>query len=46
MFAIAAGICGYMIYIILEKEEERTVAFTRFKHNRKMGVQEAPTFKI
>lgn len=46
LFAIAAGVCGYMIYLILEKEEERTVAYTRLKYNRKMGIQETPTFRI
>ncbi len=35
-----------MLYLILEKEEERTVAYTRLKYNRKMGIQETPTFKI
>jgi len=42
----AAGVCGYMIYLILQKEEERTVAYTRLKYNRRMGIQEAPTFKL
>ena len=46
LFATAVGICGYMIYIVLEKEEERTVAYTRLKYNRRMGIQEAPVFKI
>lgn len=46
LFATAVGICGYMIYIVLEKEEERTVAYTRLKYNRRMGIQETPVFKI
>jgi hypothetical protein len=35
-----------MIYMLLEKEEERTVAYTRLKYNRRMGIQETPTFRI
>jgi hypothetical protein len=46
MFSLAACICSYMIYIILQKEEERTVAYTRMKYNRQMGINETPTFKI
>ena len=46
MAMLAMGVCGYMIYLILMKEEERTVAYTRLKYNRKMGIQETPTFKI
>lgn len=46
LFATAVGICGYMIYVVLEKEEERTVAYTRLKYNRRMGIQETPVFKI
>jgi hypothetical protein len=46
LFVTAAGVCGYMIYLILQKEEERTVAYTRLKYNRRMGIQEAPTFKL
>lgn len=46
LFATALGVCGYLIYILLEKEEERTVAYTRLKYNRRMGIQEAPTFRI
>jgi hypothetical protein len=40
------GVCGYMVYILLEKEEERTVAYTRLKYNRRMGIQETPSFRI
>jgi hypothetical protein len=46
MFCIAAGVCGYMVYLVLQKEEERTVAYTRLKYNRRMGIQEPPTFRI
>ena len=46
MFAVAASICAYMIYILLQKEEEKTVAYTRFKINRQAGKQDIPTFKI
>ena len=46
MFMVAGGICGYMIYYAMQKEEERTIAYTRFKYNRTMGIDETPTFKI
>ena len=41
-FTLMATVCaigGYMIYLILQKEEERTVAYTRLKYNRRVGIQ-------
>ena len=46
LFLIAAGICGYLIYLIIENEEEKTVAYSRFKYQRKMGTIDTPTFKL
>jgi hypothetical protein len=34
------GIAGYMISLVMEKEEERTVKFSRMKYQRLMGESE------
>lgn len=46
MFAVAVGIAGYMINTVLEKEEEKTVAYTRMQYNRKKGINEQTSFKF
>ena len=47
MMGVAVGVCGYMISLILEKEEEKTVAYTRMKYNRQKGIKEAnPSFQM
>ena len=42
----AVGICAYMIYLVLQKEEERTVAYSRLKFKRSMGEESQVKFKI
>lgn len=37
LIGTATGICAYMIYLVLQKEEERTVAYSRLKFKRTMG---------
>jgi hypothetical protein len=41
------AIGGYLIYLVLQKEEERTVAYSRLKYKRVIGESdEVPVFKI
>ncbi len=42
----AMGVCAYMIYLVLQKEEERTVAYSRLKFKRTMGEESQVNFKI
>jgi hypothetical protein len=42
----AMGVCAYMIYLVLQKEEERTVAYSRLKFKRAMGEDSQVNFKI
>ena len=47
MMAAAVGVCGYLIYLIMQKEEERTVAYSRMKYHRQMGIKEQnPSFQM
>ena len=43
----ACCVGGYMMYMILEKEEERTVSYSRLKYQRIKGENpDIPVFKI
>ena len=43
----AMGVGSYLIYLIIQKEEERTVAYSRLKYQRVMGEStEVPIFRI
>lgn len=44
--SVAMGVCAYMIYLVLQKEEERTVAYSRLKFKRTMGEETQIKFKI
>jgi hypothetical protein len=47
MIAACLGVAGYFIYLILEKEEQRTISFSRLKYQRLVGEsEEKPVFKI
>lgn len=47
LIAGCLGVAAYMINVILQKEEERTVNFSRLKHQRMMGESsEKPVFRI
>ncbi len=47
LIAACLGVAGYMINLILQREEERTVNFSRLKHQRLMGEStEQPVFRI
>ena len=44
---LALGVGSYFIYLIMQKEEERTVAFSRLKYQRIVGESsETPVFRI
>lgn len=47
LIAACLGVAGYMINLILQREEQRTVNFSRLKHQRLMGEStEQPVFRI
>jgi hypothetical protein len=47
LIAGCVGVAGYLIFLILEKEDERTMNFSRLKYQRLMGEsEEKPVFKI